>query len=68
METEKHTREGLALIAGIIGVVASVGAGLYLLSSGSASPEATVFDSIMHGMGAYFIARGAWMLRGLAGK
>jgi hypothetical protein len=47
---------------GVAAALVSVGAGIYLLTSGSASEETTVFDALMHGIGAYFIARGLWML------
>jgi hypothetical protein len=30
--------------------------------SESASAQFTVFDALMHGIGAYFIARGLWVL------
>ena len=40
----------------------SIGAGLYLLTSESAAQEMTVFDVLMHGIGAYFIARGLYMM------
>jgi hypothetical protein len=46
---------------GIAAAIISIGAGIYLLGSGSASSETTVFDALMHGIGAYFIARGIWM-------
>lgn len=52
----------LSPIFGGIAAFVSIGAGVYLLSSGSVSAETTVFDAIMHGIGAYFIARGLWML------
>jgi hypothetical protein len=54
-------RNVLGVIAGLV----SVGAGIYLLLSESASAETTVFDVLMHGIGAYFIARGLWMLYSL---
>ena len=47
---------------GVLAAVVSIGAGLYLLTSESASSETTVFDALMHGIGAYCIARGLWML------
>lgn len=40
----------------------SVLAGLYLLTTSSASDQATVFDALMHGIGGYLIARGLWMV------
>ena len=52
-------------ILGVIAGVVSVVAGIYLLQSNSASADTTVFDVIMHGMGAYFIARGLWMFQSL---
>jgi hypothetical protein len=48
-------------VLGIIAALISVGAGLYLLTSGSASEELTVFDSLFRGVGAYLVARGLWM-------
>lgn len=62
---EAPRKNGWSLVIGIVAVLVSVGAGVYLLQTQSASEEATIFDAIMHGMGAYFIARGIWMLRGL---
>jgi len=53
----------LALLVGIASVVVCLGAGVYLLTSESASEQATVFDSLMHGIGAYFVARGLWMIQ-----
>ena len=47
---------------GALAALISIGAGLYLLISGSASEELTVFDSLFHGIGAYLIARGLWMV------
>jgi hypothetical protein len=49
-------------VLGVLASLISVGAGLYLLGSESASAETTVFDALMHGIGAYCIARGVWML------
>jgi multisubunit Na+/H+ antiporter MnhC subunit len=46
--------------------IISIGAGLYLLTSSSASAEMTVFDLLMDGIGAYFIARGAWWIAAMA--
>ena len=50
-------------ILGVIAGVVSVVAGIYLLQSQSASADTTVFDVMMHGIGAYFIARGLWMFQ-----
>lgn len=50
---------------GVLASLISVGAGLYLLNESSAAEQATVFDALMHGIGAYFIARGLWMLASL---
>lgn len=50
-----------ALIA-IVAAIVSIGAGGYLLLTDSAAEESTVFDALMHGIGAYFIARGLWMI------
>jgi hypothetical protein len=47
---------------GVVASLISIGAGIYLLTSSSASPDTTVFDVLMHGIGAYCIARGVWML------
>lgn len=55
----KPSKRGVFL--GVIAALVSIGAGIYLLTSQSAIQETTVFDVIMHGMGAYFIARGLWM-------
>jgi hypothetical protein len=52
-------------LAGVVAFLVSIGAGIFLLMSGSASEDTTVFDAIMHGMGAYFIARGLWMVQEL---
>ena len=52
-------------IVGIVAPVVCILAGLYLLTSESASAQATVFDSLMHGIGAYMIARGLWMVHAL---
>lgn len=54
-------RNVLGLIAGIV----SIGAGIYLLLGESAAAETTVFDMLMHGIGAYFVARGLWMIYSL---
>jgi hypothetical protein len=54
------------VVLGVLAAFISIGAGLYLLTSQSASDAltggSTVFDALMHGVGAYFVARGAWML------
>lgn len=47
---------------GWVASLISIGAGIYLLGSESASSEATVFDALMHGIGAYLVARGLWMI------
>lgn len=47
---------------GLLSVLVMIGAGIYLLMSESASAQFTVFDALMHGIGAYFIARGLWVL------
>ena len=48
---------------GVAAAIACVGAGIYLLTSQSPTDDTTVFvDVLMHGIGIYFIARGAWML------
>ena len=60
--------QGTGGVAGLLGNLAalvSIGAGLYLLTSGSASEETTVFDALIYGIGAYFIARGLWMFSAL---
>ena len=43
---------GLGKLAGIAAAVVLIGAGIYLLTSQSASDETTVFDALMHGIGA----------------
>ena len=58
--------KGLGSLLGPAAAVVSILAGIYLLQSQSAAEEATVFDVLMHGIGAYFIARGLWMLAELA--
>jgi hypothetical protein len=60
------TSDNTSRVLGVIAVFFSIGAGIFLLTSGSASEETTVFDALMHGIGAYFIARGLWMLQSLA--
>lgn len=50
---------------GLVGLAASITsilAGLYLVTTESAAQQATVFDALMHGIGAYCIARGIWMI------
>jgi len=47
---------------GWVASLISIGAGIYLLGSQSAASEATVFDALMHGIGAYLVARGLWMI------
>jgi hypothetical protein len=56
----------LGKLAGIAAAVVSIGAGIYLLTTESASADPTVFDALMHGIGAYFIARGLWMITKMA--
>lgn len=49
----------------LFGVLAGIGciiAGIYLITSNSASADTTVFDVLMHGIGAYIICRGVWMI------
>ena len=53
---------GWAGITGGLAAIAMVGAGIYLMSSESASSETTVFDALFDGMGVYFIARGLWVI------
>lgn len=48
-------------VLAVVGALVAAGAGLYLLTSSSQSGQ-TVFDVMMHGIGAYFIARGIWMI------
>ena len=55
----------LSRLSGIVAIVVSFGAGAYLLLSGSAAEQTTVFDALMHGIGAYFIARSIWMIQSL---
>jgi ABC-type thiamin/hydroxymethylpyrimidine transport system permease subunit len=45
-----------------VAAIVSILAGIYLLQSESAAEQATVFDALMHGIGAYLIARGLWMV------
>lgn len=57
-------RTALQVIAGLV----AIGAGVYLLGFSSGSIDIggqkgrSWFDIIDHGMGAYFVARGIWML------
>ena len=53
---------------GAVAALVSVGAGIYLLTSESASAQTTVFDALMHGIGAYLIARGLWMIAELMSR
>jgi multisubunit Na+/H+ antiporter MnhC subunit len=53
---------GWSRLVGIAAAIVAIGAGIYLLSGESASQEMTVFDLLMHGIGAYFVARGLWMI------
>jgi hypothetical protein len=46
----------------ILAALISAGAGLYLLSTESASDTPTIFDALMHGIGAYFIAKAFFMV------
>jgi|RhiMethySRZTD1v2_1073278.scaffolds.fasta_scaffold1733596_2 multisubunit Na+/H+ antiporter MnhC subunit len=62
-----YKRTGIANLLGIAAAIVSIGAGVYLLQSESASAETTVFDILMHGIGIYFIARGMWMAVELLG-
>jgi hypothetical protein len=50
------------LLAGAI----AIGAGVYLLTVQSAASD-SIFNPLLHALGAYFGARGIWMLR-QAGK
>ena len=60
-----NKKTGWAQLFGAVAALVSIGAGIYLLMSQSAAVEQTVFDSMMHGIGAYFVARGLWMIREL---
>jgi hypothetical protein len=51
--------------SGPLAVIASIGAGIYLLLSLWSSGPTTWFDVIGHGIGVYFIAKGLWMARSL---
>lgn len=53
-------------ILGSLAALASIVAGVYLLTGQSAVQETTVFDAIMHGMGGYMVARGLWMFAEMA--
>jgi hypothetical protein len=55
-------------LIGALAALISIGAGLYLLSFESAAQQTNVFDMLTHGIGAYCIARGVWMIAELAGK
>jgi len=52
---------------GALAALISIIAGVYLLTSQSASAETTVFDALMHGIGGYCIARGVWMIYSMVG-
>jgi hypothetical protein len=47
------------LVNNLAGIVA-LGAGLYLIGTQSAAAN-SIFNPLLHGMGAYFVARGLWM-------
>lgn len=64
----KRTTSPRAELLGFLAALVSVAAGIYLLTSESAAQDTTVFDALMHGIGAYFIARGMWMLYSLRGN
>jgi D-alanyl-lipoteichoic acid acyltransferase DltB (MBOAT superfamily) len=49
-----------ALGIGMLSALISIGAGIYLLTT-QAVAEDSIIESIMHGMGAYFIAKGLYM-------
>ena len=57
-----------ARLLGALAALVSIGAGLYLLTSGSSSEELTVFDALFRGVGAYIVARGLWMAYSLASQ
>jgi hypothetical protein len=42
--------------------IVAVGAGLYMLGTSSADSN-SIFNPLLHGIGAYILARGAWMFR-----
>jgi multisubunit Na+/H+ antiporter MnhC subunit len=45
----------------IIAALISIGAGIYMLGHHSAANTPTVFDILLHGIGAYFIGKGLYM-------
>lgn len=49
-------------ILDVIPALASVGAGLYMLSSQTVSSD-SIFNVFLHGIGVYFIAKGIYMAR-----
>ena len=57
VEAKRHGSWSLPWF-GIIAAVVSVCAGIYLLTSESASADTTVFDALMHGMGAVLHRQG----------
>jgi hypothetical protein len=59
------TTKDQAFLLGLLASLISIGAGLYMLTSSSAAADSTVFDVLMHGIGAYCVARGVWMLHEL---
>ena len=60
-----RTRRDLIGPVGLLAAVVSIGAGIYLMTSESAAEGTTVFDALFDGLGAYFIARGLWMISAL---
>lgn len=50
-------RRGIDVISGLI----AVGAGIYLIGTESAASD-SIFNPLLHGIGAYILARGLWML------
>lgn len=47
-------------VFGMLSMVVSIGAGLYLIGSQTAAPN-SYLEVIAHGMGVYFIAKGLFM-------
>ncbi len=48
-------------IIGVIGGIVSIGAGIYLLIHNTQA-QSDVFDVLIHGIGAYFVGKGLWMI------
>lgn len=62
---DSYTSNGWATLFNVLGALVSVGAGIYLLTSHSVEQSPigqSWFEILAHGIGAYFVARGLWMI------